>query len=282
MRVRGLVLTLAVLLLGLVGAGVASADTPEVRAPDAPAGFREIGNGRFGGSSVDYSTEEPQLMTGDPPINAIGYGACIQGEEGIYYTAQCAEWGEWDPWRCHNRFWCKYVTPPDGMCSGFPVRTEAWWSWSDESQLCQQDPESGEVTRVVCRDGYRLVYHGYTHYCVKQWWHSGSSPETVCGVGYITIIGSAKTADKIAKQWNGNYWDHPQYMGPAAVEPGEPQYWYVQYIVGPGPASFSLVERGEDRGQDQRPIWTIEVEVLAGEHQEVVAYDEELRFPEGS
>lgn len=277
------VLTIALLVLGLVGGSVANADTPEVRAPDAPQGYREIGQGRCSGSSVDYSTEQPQRMSGGvPPLREIGYGACVEGEEGIYYTARCAEWGEWDPFYCHLRFWCRYLTPPqDGLCSGFPERTEAWWSWTDESTSCRSDPENGEAWKIVCRGGYRLVYHGYTHYCVRESWSvtAGHKPESC--VGSIIIIGSAKTSRLIAKQWNGNHWDHPQYMRPAAVEEDEFMYWYAQYFLGPGPASFGLVERGENHGQDQNPVWIGKVEVVCGKYQKVTAYDEELRLPVG-
>ena len=280
-------ITLLVLIaLLLNGFGVAGADAPSVTAPDAPTEFREIGQGRYSGSSADYSTEEPQVLPGyPPPLREIGYGVCIEGEE-MYYTARCVEWGEWDSYWCHSRFWCRYLTPPqDAQCSGFPVRTEAWWVWEDESQPCQQDPENGEAWRVSCRGGYHTVYYGYTHYCVKQWWYSESSPEAACGCGiaYITIIGSAKTSQLITKEWDGNSWQYPQYMAPLN-EDNPPGPWGAHFIKKACGeiAQIGLFERGDDRGQDQRPIWVGKVELTAGEYQEIVAHDEELRLPNES
>lgn len=182
-------LAVAVVLL-LVPGGVANADFPDVRAPDAPPGYRE-GSGRYSGSSIDFSTEEPQAMTGMPPLREIGYEPCLKVEQ-LYYTAACAEWGEWDPLWCHTRFWCRYVTPPaDGACSGYPTEASGEWGWVDTSKPCQPaqpDPERPECSngvawgRTVCDGGYLTTYYRYTHYCVREWWCSASSGSVCSGL----------------------------------------------------------------------------------------------------
>lgn len=181
-------IVMVILVLGLVGPSVVTAEHPDVQAPEAPQGYREIGE-RYGGSSQDISTEEPQQMGGMPPIREVGYADCIEGEEErIYYTSRCVEWGEWDPWWCHFHFMCKYVSPPnDGLCSGYPSRTEDWWSWNDKSLSCQYDSESGEAYRIICKGGFHLVYHGYTHYCVKQSWNLPVSGEVCSGLSLETF-----------------------------------------------------------------------------------------------
>lgn len=110
---------------------------------------------------------------------------------------------------------------------------------------------------------------------VAGWYESRpcGAVETV-PVGYVTIRGSYKTSLLIAKIYNGNGWIDPCYMSPESEDPPGP--WSAQYVLSPGTARFGLFERGEDRGQDQRPVWTVEVKVLAGEHLEIVAHDEEL------